>query len=154
MTDSAQPTATVPQKPNFFRRSRARNLTVKCLYQWLIDEGDTPAALVIDHVVGQKTSFDRDYLASAVHTIIQTPQTYRTLLDDFLDRPWSQLDPASHAVLLLASWELSERMDVPTRVILNEAIKLTKTYGANENAYRYVNVMLDRLAKVTRPAGI
>ena len=49
-----------------------------------------------------------------------------------------------------------ERIDVPFRVAINEAVELAKTYGADQG-HKFVNGILDKLAKdlrsVERQAG-
>jgi N utilization substance protein B len=49
------------------------------------------------------------------------------------------------AVLRLAAYELKFRPDVPYRVVLNEAIEVTKRFGA-DHGHTYVNGVLDKLA--------
>ena len=59
-------------------------------------------------------------------------------------------DPVERAVLLLGLHELGQRLDVPYRVVLNEAVELSKSLGSNEG-HRYVNGVLDRLLFTFRP---
>ena len=63
----------------------------------------------------------------------------------FLDRPVAQVDPIERGVLRLGAYELRHRVDVPYRVVLNEAIEVAKRFGA-EHGHTYVNGVLDRLA--------
>jgi N utilization substance protein B len=60
-----------------------------------------------------------------------------------------QLDPVEHAVLLLSVFELSSRPDVPFRVVLNEAVNLTRRFGATDG-HKFVNAVLDRAARTLR----
>ena len=53
-------------------------------------------------------------------------------------------------MLRLAAWELTEREDVPTAVILNEAVELAKTYGTDDSG-GFVNGVLANLAAEVRP---
>lgn len=54
-------------------------------------------------------------------------------------------------MLRIATWELACRPDVPYRVALNEAVALTKKFGATES-HRFVNAVLDRVARDLRAA--
>ena len=54
------------------------------------------------------------------------------------------------AILRIGAFELVERLEIPTRVTINEAVELAKTFGG-ENGHRYVNGVLDRLARDVRP---
>jgi N utilization substance protein B len=70
-------------------------------------------------------------------------------LAQWTDRPAVQLDPVEHAVLLLALFELTARPDVPFRVVLNEAVNLTRRFGATDG-HKFVNAVLDRAARTLR----
>jgi N utilization substance protein B len=72
-------------------------------------------------------------------------------LAPFLDREVAQVDPIERAVLRLAAYELRYRVDVPYRVVINEAIEVTKRFGA-EHGHTYVNGVLDKAAKEWRRA--
>ena len=49
-------------------------------------------------------------------------------------------------VLRLAAYELMRERDLPKRVAINEGIELAKLFG-NEGSGRFVNGILDRIAK-------
>ena len=55
-----------------------------------------------------------------------------------------------HAVLLVGAWELRSRPDVPWRVVINEAVTLTRRFGATDG-HKFVNAVLDRAARELRP---
>lgn len=57
----------------------------------------------------------------------------------------AQLDPVEHAILWIALAEFRFQPDVPPRVVINEAIELAKSFGA-EGGHRYVNGLLDKAA--------
>jgi N utilization substance protein B len=69
----------------------------------------------------------------------------------FIDRPFEQLDPVERAVLRLATYELLYRLDIPYRVTINEAVQLTKKFGA-EQGHTFVNGVLDKAAHKLRSA--
>ena len=71
------------------------------------------------------------------------------LLAPLLDRPIEQLDLVERGVLRLAAVELSERIDVPYRVVIDEYVELTKLFGS-EDAYKFVNGVLDKLSAQQR----
>ena len=72
-------------------------------------------------------------------------------LQPCLDRPIEQLSPVERAVLLVAAFEFKHHVDIPYRVVINEAVELTKTFGGSDG-YKYVNGVLDKLAVQLRPA--
>ena len=72
-------------------------------------------------------------------------------LTPFIDRPLDQLDPVERAILMIGMYELQQRLDVPYRVVINEAVDLCKRFGATD-AHKYVNAVLDRAARELRAA--
>ena len=71
------------------------------------------------------------------------------LIGDAADRPVAHVDPIERAVLWVGLAELESHPDVPFRVVLNEAVELSKQFGA-ENGHRFVNAVLDKAAKSLR----
>lgn len=52
-------------------------------------------------------------------------------------------------VLRLGAWELIHRHDIPTEVVLDEAVELAKRYGSEESG-SFVNGVLNQIAKTVR----
>ena len=73
--------------------------------------------------------------------------------DRYLDRELKQLDPLEFGLLRLGIYELSQRIDIPYRVVINEAVELAKSFGGTEG-FKYVNGVLDRVAAQLRPAEV
>ena len=143
MTEGVNPTS---------RRGLARRLTVQALYQWLVNES-APESLLKEFReqpdgLGRA---DPEYFAELLNGTVQEAATLTTIIVPYIDRPLNQLDPVEYAVLLLGAYELTHRPDVPWRVVVNEAVNLTKVFGA-EDGYKFVNGVLDRAARAWRPA--
>jgi N utilization substance protein B len=66
-----------------------------------------------------------------------------------LDRALKDINPVELAVLHLAIYELVYCIDVPYRVVINEALELSKTFGSVEG-FKYVNGVLDKIARKVR----
>lgn len=132
--------------PHKNARRRARELVVQGLYQWLLSGED--AGAIEAHVAATNPGFekaDREHFKAVLHGTIEAAADLDALISPHLDRPTVELSPVEHAVLLLATYELSRMLDVPYRVVINEAVELTKTYGGTDG-YKYVNGVLDRVA--------
>ena len=67
----------------------------------------------------------------------------------FLDISIDRLSKVEEAVILVATYELKERIDVPFKTIINEAVEVDKCLGSNEG-HKIVNGVLDKLAKKIR----
>jgi N utilization substance protein B len=81
--------------------------------------------------------------------VIRDSEALSADLTPCLDRPIDQLSPVERAVLLVAAFELKNQVDIPYRVVINEAVELAKTFGGADG-YKYVNGVLDKLAAQLR----
>lgn len=132
-------------------RSRARRFAVQALYQWQMTHqeiDDIEAQFSADHDM-QKV--DMAYLHAVLHGVIDDVQSLEEAISPVLDRPIREVDPVERAILLIGAYELQYRHDVPYRVVINEAIRYAKMFGAIES-YKYINGILDKLAHQLRPA--
>ncbi|SFX19793.1 transcription antitermination factor NusB [Marinospirillum alkaliphilum] len=147
-------------------RSAARQLTLQALYQWQVSgnamhqvEAYIRAALPDDglepheDIAAVLKTADLAYF----HEMAQAVARQQTELDEsfapFLDRRVNELDPIELAILRLGSYELTQRLDVPYRVVINEAVELAKRFGGTDS-HKYVNGILDKLAQRARAAEI
>ena len=71
------------------------------------------------------------------------------LIAPHLDRPMDELSPVEFAVLLLGAFELAQHLEVPYKVVINEAVELAKTFGGTDG-HKFVNGVLDKLAPQLR----
>ena len=70
-----------------------------------------------------------------------------------LDRAAAELSPIERAILVIGAWELAHRLEIPYRVVINEAVELAKSYGGTDG-HKFVNGVLDKLAADVRAAEI
>ena len=68
-------------------------------------------------------------------------------------RSWrlERMPALDRAVLRLATYELVHRPDVPTGVVIDEAVRLAKAYSTDDSG-RFVNGVLSAVARQVRPA--
>ena len=132
-------------------RHMARRAAVQALYQWQLT-GQSLTALE-DHFIldPEVEGIDQDYFRQLVREIPRVQGGLDADLAPFLDRTIDEVDPVERAILRLGAYELRHRVEVPYRVVINEAIELAKTFGA-EQGHKYVNAVLDRLAPLLRAA--
>ncbi len=135
----------------FALRRKARHYAVQALYQWALS-GNSPAD--IERQFLEEFDFsgaDRAYFHDILHGVPAEIDAIESAFSPFLDIPLERLGPVERAVLRMASWELREHLEVPWRVVLDEAITLTRKFGATDS-HRFVNAVLDRLVRELRPA--
>ncbi len=130
-------------------RRKARALALQAIYQWQLS-AEVPeqicAHFLIEH---QNRRVDFDYFKELVHQIPKFVDELNAYLLPILDRSLDEINPVELAILRSATNELRYRLDVPYRVVINEALELAKTYGAAEG-FKYVNGVLDRIARQLR----
>jgi N utilization substance protein B len=132
-------------------RSIARKLVMQALYQWQLTQQS--AAEISKQFLESEDSagVDREHFEQLLSKTIAQHGELEAALAPFLDRPLDQLDPVETAILLIGMYELRERVDIPYRVVINEAVDLCKRFGATD-AHKYVNAVLDRAARELRAA--
>ncbi len=134
-------------------RVKARRCAVQALYQWQIG-GATPAAIVAEFLNEREVDkADLEYFATLLREIPRAAEALRAQLQPLLDRPWERVGPVERSVLLIGAYELAHCLHIPYRVVVNEGVELTKMFGADE-AHRYINGVLDRLARELRAVEI
>ncbi len=130
-------------------RNRARRLAAQALYQCLVSD-DTPVEVVRQFIEQRNTGrADTDYFREVVLGVCKSREQLEEVIDPLLDRPLVQLDPVEHAILLLATFELRERLEVPYRVVIDEAVELAQMFGADQS-FKFINAVVDRVAKSLR----
>jgi len=137
------------KKKKINRRHQARRYTIQVLYQWHINGGSIAQnfeEFVTEH---PPKNVDQNYFKELLLATVENVQETDGLMSQHLDRKVEELDPIELAVLRLSVYELKHRMDVPYRVVINEALELAKVFGA-QDSYKYVNGVLDSLAPKLR----
>ncbi len=130
-------------------RSRARRLAMQSLYEWQIAD-NTPSDILSTYLNEHDLkSTDKAYFETLLLGVSKHQSEIDTALTPHLARPLDEVDPIELAILRLACYELIHHLDVPYRVVLNEAIELAKQFGA-ESGHRFVNGILDRVATEVR----
>ncbi|MDT7525840.1 MULTISPECIES: transcription antitermination factor NusB [Idiomarinaceae] len=132
-------------------RRKARKLAIQAIYSWQLSQNsmsDIEAQFLTDN---DTSKIDVDYFLALVRGVAGQSNSLDQAVEPFLDRPLKDLDQVERAVLRLAAYELRERLDVPYKVAINEAIELAKSFGADDS-HRFVNGVLDKAIDSLRPA--
>ena len=128
------------------QRSRAR--TVQALYQWLTSGGEI--VQIEQQFLNQKEGkISKAFFSNLILNIPKNISVLDEIIEPSLDRDFSELGPTEKAVMYLAVYELKFQTEVPYKVIINEAVELTKLYGA-DGAYKLINTSLDKIAQKLR----
>ncbi|MHA6913590.1 transcription antitermination factor NusB [Ralstonia pseudosolanacearum] len=138
-----------PKAPPKSARRRARELALQGLYQWLLNRNDPGVVEAHLHDAQGFNKADRAHFDALLHGAIREEATLTESFTPFLDRPVAELSPVERAALLVGAYELVHCVDIPYKVVINEAVELAKTFGGVEG-YKYVNGVLDKLAAQVR----
>jgi N utilization substance protein B len=130
-------------------RSMARKLAMQALYQWQLT-GQSAADINLQFLASEDIEgADREYFTELVKGCVGQSEKINATVKPFIDRPLDQLDPVETAILMIGMYELTNRLEIPFRVVINEGVDLTKRFGATD-AHKYVNAVLDRAAREIR----
>jgi transcription antitermination protein NusB len=131
-------------------RHRAREFALQGLYQWLLN--NESASAVVNHIRSAHgfEKADGEYFTELLNGAIHQSVELREVIAPTIDRAITELSPIEHGVLLLGAWELKNKIEVPYRVVINEAVELAKSFGGVDG-HKYVNGVLDKLAGELRP---
>ena len=140
-----------PEGIDLAARSRARRRALQALYAWQMSGSSMTS--VIDQFRHEQDMevADLEYFEELLRGVEKHVEVIDEALKPYIDRDVAQIDPIERAALRLAVYELKFRPDVPYRVIINEAIEVTKRFGA-DHGHSYVNGVLDKLAAQVRVA--
>jgi len=122
---------------------------MQALYQW---HYTTPSAteLIQEFLqASEPAKLDRLYFETLVKGTVNSIDAIDADIKPTLDRDIKDLNPVELAILRVSTYELAHQLDVPYRVVINEALELAKSFGADQG-HKYVNAVLDKLAAKLR----
>ncbi|WP_159882230.1 transcription antitermination factor NusB [Paenibacillus puerhi] len=139
------------------RRRLARELALQSLYQMAMNEVTTTDA--VDHVVEEARGEDEAQLTRAkdqiseldVKELVEGTLRYKSQIDhllvDYL-KGWQmdRLSKVDREILRLATYEMIYSDDVPPKVVVNEAIEMSKNFGTEESG-KFVNGVLGKMIR-------
>lgn len=131
------------------QRRKARHFGLQALYQWTLSGAalsDIEAEFRVDNDFRHT---DGDYFSAVLRGVTSDVDALEALFAPALDRSLDDLDPIERNLLRLGTYELRDRIDVPYKVVINEAVSLAKKFGATES-HRYINGVLDKVARDLR----
>ena len=124
------------------QRSRAR--VVQAIYQWLVSGEDIKK--IEQQFLNQKEGkISKAFFSNLLLNIPKNIAVLEDIIQPTLDRDIDELGPTEKAILYLGAYELKFQLEVPYKVVINEAVELAKLYGA-EGSFKLVNSSLDKIA--------
>ena len=131
------------------QRRKARHYGLQALYQWTLS-GASPSDIEAEFRVDNDFRHtDGEYFSAVLNGVIDDVDGLESLFEPALDRTLDELDPIERNLLRLGTFELRDRIDVPYKVVISEAVALAKKFGATDS-HRYINGVLDKVARELR----
>jgi len=131
------------------QRRKARHYGLQALYQWTLS-GASPSDIEAEFRVDNDFRHtDGEYFSAVLKGVVDDVDGLESLFEPALDRTLDELDPIERNLLRLGTYELRDRIDVPYKVVISEAVALAKKFGATDS-HRYINGVLDKVARELR----
>ena len=134
-------------------RRKAREMLLQSLYQWELAGQALSSIEAQFYAENNMDKVDRDYYHQLLHQIparlAEIDDRYAVLIDRRID----QLDPVSLSILRIGCYEMTDRLDVPFKVVINEAVNLAKKFGP-QDSQKFINAVMDKLAPRHRKAEV
>jgi len=130
-------------------RRLARELAVQALYSWQMSGNDIAQVELHLATSNDMKKVDTEYFQTLFRGVVKQLGDLDTAIKPYLGRLPEEIDPIEKAILRIATFELVERIDVPYRVVINEAIELAKSFGAEES-HKFINGVLDKAIRKLR----
>jgi transcription antitermination protein NusB len=132
------------------QRSRARHLAMQAIYQWQMTNKLPDLIIAESHSDNDMTRIDAEYFSEVFRgATADVAALDEKFVPHLKGLAIHELDPVTLALLRLASYEFIKRIDVPYKVVINEAVNIAKKFGAEES-HKFINGVLDKVAKETR----
>lgn len=130
-------------------RGKSRRLAMQAIYQWQMTGDNITDIKQQFFEENNMSQVDSDFFSEMVSGVASSISELDPYLEKNMTRSIESVDPVERAILRLATYEFINRFDVPYRVVLNEAVNITKEFCA-EKSHTFVNAVLDKVAKEIR----
>lgn len=130
-------------------RHKARELAVQGIYSWQLSQNSIEQIELALATSNDMQSVDMPYFQGLLRGVVRGASGLDDTIKPYLGRLPEEVDPIEKAILRLATFELVERVDVPYKVVINEAIELAKDFGAEES-HKFINGALDKAVRTLR----
>ena len=130
-------------------RRKARELAVQAVYSWQMTNNNVEQVELHIATTNNMQKVDMTFFQELLRNVVSDCDDLDATIKPYLGRLPEELDPIEKAIIRIATYELKQRIDVPYKVVINEAIELAKTFGAEES-HKFVNGVLDKAVKTLR----
>ncbi len=136
-------------KTSFTAIRKARRFALQGLYSWSLTD------LPINEIEAKTRSDNAmhtvhlGYYHELLTQITTQVEQIDALIESAIDRPIAMITKIELAVLRIGVFELKYRLEIPFKVVIDEAIQLNEHFGSDQG-YRFINAVMDKLASTLR----
>ncbi len=128
------------------KRHKARHFAMQALYQWQMSGANINEIEAEFYADNDMTHVDKPFFHDILHYVPSHSSELEALFVPYLQNiSVDELDPITRSLLWLATYELQQRIEVPYKVVINEAVGLAKKFGATDS-HKFMNAVLDACA--------
>ncbi len=141
-------------KARFIKKRRhARDKALQALYQWQISGEDLD--WIRDHYQQEQgvSAGDEEYFLELLYQIPPRVEELDACFRRYVEKFDDHVDPIETNILRIATYELQTHPEIPYKVVINEAVNLAHTYGADDS-HKFINGVLDPLCAELRGAEV
>jgi transcription antitermination protein NusB len=140
--------AALKVKPKSARRF-AREFALQGLYEFFVAGHDPVSIRLGAEKQDDFKRCDKEFFREMWRGLSEDWEALVAIVQPHVDRPFAQISPIERSVILIGAWELKHRIDIPYRVVINEALELAKSFGGTDG-HKWVNGVLDKIAPLLR----
>jgi N utilization substance protein B len=141
------------QKASPAARRKARSFAMQAIYQWHMAGADLAKIEAEFRADNDMSKVDLEYFHDILHGVPRELSGLDAIIAPLLDRNTDEMTPVELSILRLATFEMIHRIDVPYKVVINEAVELAKSFGATDG-HKYVNGVVDKIAQQVRTVEV
>ena len=134
-------------------RRKARSFALQAIYQWHMAGADLAKIEAEFRADNDMSKVDLEYFHEILHGVPRELTALDQIIKPLLDRDSEEMTPVELSILRLATYEMMHRIDVPYKVVINEAVELAKSFGATDG-HKYVNGVVDKIAQQVRTVEV
>lgn len=137
-------------------RHLARALALQSLYEWDFHQGKHPARKLLDRNMKEFAPDldETEFARRIVDGVVEHQDTIDGLITKFApDWPLPKITTVDRNVLRMGTFELTYTHEIPSKVAINEAIELAKTFGG-ESSGKFVNGVLGAVFRDQEAQGV
>jgi len=138
-------------------RHLGRIITLQTLYEKDFRQSTEDASFDLDAVLARNIARyeaavdDKAFIERLVRGVAEHEQELDVILQPIAPEwPIAQIARMDRIILRIGLYELNFEKDVPSKVVINEAVELAKAFG-NENSSKFINGVLGTALRKLQP---